>query len=158
MQGGVAAVSSASLVFNPAACLVIGIVAGFFQVLYLNKLDKLMNRRFVIDSSGAFGMFILAGVQGGIWAAVFTAFQNSPTTKYGFIDDGYTLPVRTVGGQFGALGTSIAIPALVGTMIGIILKFSNKNNEDDQFLDATYWLLEDDGISYRDESPVFKER
>lgn len=148
-------VSSAGIITKPVGGLVIGIVAGFLHVLYLNKLDKRMNSKFIIDTSGAFSMFVLSGVQGGIWSAVFTAFQTVPIAKVTF-DTGYSLPFSTGGGQMGALATSIAISSLTGTLIGLILKFSNKNNEDDQFLDATYWVIEDDGICYRDTSPTFQ--
>jgi hypothetical protein len=119
-------------------------------VVYLRFLDKLVNKRFIIDTSGAFGMFIIAGIEGGIWSAIFTEFQIRSSTKSSFVDAGYHLPLATGARQIGALGSSIGIAALVGTFIGIILKFGNKNNEDDQFSDATYWLVEDDGISYRE--------
>lgn len=140
---------------NPVGGLTVGIVAGFLQVVYLNTLDKLMNTRFIVDTSGTFGMFILSGIQGGIWSAIFTAFQSVQGTASTFGDAGYKLSYVSGGSQIGALGVSIGISSLVGCLVGLILKFSNKNNSDDQFLDATYWLVEDDGISYRLASPAF---
>lgn len=45
ISGGIAILSSAGWNMNPGAATIIGSVAGFLQVLYLNKLDKLINKR-----------------------------------------------------------------------------------------------------------------
>lgn len=87
---------------------------------------------------------------GGVWSAVFAELQTkSNVTKTVWVDSAFSLSLPTEAAkQIGVIGTSLAFGSLVGTLIGIILKFANKNNEDDQFEDSTYWTVHDDGISY----------
>lgn len=136
--------SSASIITNTAGAMTVGIVAGFLQVLYLAKLDRLVNKRAVIDSCGGLGMFVFAGIQGGFWSAIFMDFQvRWSSTKSILLDSakGYSLPLSTGGLQIAALFMTIAIAAGVGAVIGLIFKFSNKNSDEDQYNDGAYWTI-----------------
>lgn len=148
-----AVATSASIIVNVAGAMTVGLIAGFLQVLYLAKIDKYVNKRAIIDSCGGLGMFVFAGIQGGFWSAIFMDFQVRWTNvKTVFLDSssGYTLPLSTGGLQIAALAMTIGIATGIGAILGLIFKFSNKNNDDDQYNDGAYWTIDDDGISFND--------
>jgi ammonium transporter Rh len=87
IAGGIAIGASSDLITNLAGTLVIGIIAGIVQVLWNRLLDKYINQISIIDSLSSLGLFGIAGVQGGIWSAIYAGVQGNDSLKSIFLDN-----------------------------------------------------------------------
>lgn len=122
-------------------------LSGVIGVCMLSYLRRYMNRRGVLNSSGCVEAFMLSGLQGGIWSAVFAVFRNMQQ----FYTSGYTVSITTdvytQGGlQIGGLFISAAIGVLTGFISTSLLRGMNRLDSDDYFDDGLAWTIEDDGL------------
>lgn len=146
-QGAIAFGSSSNLVSSPIAAIVVGLLSGVIAVTMLSYLQRYMNRRGVLDTNGFVPTFLLSGLQGGIWSAVFTVFINEQqyyTSGFSFV---VFFDVYTQGGlQIAGIFVSVVIGCITGFFSVGLIRGMNHLNVDDYFDDGLSWTIEDDGL------------
>ena len=76
------------MIFYPVAPLVTGTVSGVISVLCLTYLRRWNTNNGILDSNGAVESFLIPGVLGSGWAAIYAAFEggnfNYQTSEYNY--------------------------------------------------------------------------
>ena len=149
--GAVTFGASSSLTFYPVAPIVTGTVAGIVAVLCLSFMRRWNATRGVLDTNGAVEAFLVPGVLGAIWAAIYAAFSGG---SYDYLTKYYNYP--SIGGNFIQGGLEIAgifitlgIAIIVGILVGYFVRRMNSFERDDHFDDGTSMTIEDDGLWYK---------
>jgi len=148
--GAISFATSSSLVYNPVAPIVVGIFSGTVNTLLLSGTSRKINANGVINTNPVIETFLIGGICGGLWSALFATFQG------GYVDFSasfptYSYPIDRTNFKQGGLqvaGTfiSVGIAIILGIIAGLIIFLMNKNTTEDQFDDGTYWTIEDYGL------------
>ena len=115
------------MIFYPVAPLVTGAVSGALAVVCLSYLRRWNANFGILDSNGAVETFLIPGVCGALWAAIYAAFSGG---SYNFQTSEYNYP--SYGGNFIQGGLEIAgifitlgIAVLLGIGTGYFVKWAN---------------------------------
>jgi len=173
LAGGVAVGAVADLMIRPFGALVIGSLAGTISTLgYVYLTPWLKSKLGLHDTCGIHNLHGMPGVMGGIAGMIMAALANEEVygnslyqqyparaplansselseirSEFVDVEAGEN---RTAGGQalyqLGALGVTLAIAIVGGSLTGLILRapiFDNVPN-DQHFDDAYFWEVPED--------------
>lgn len=157
LAGGVAVGSSADLVIEPWAAIVLGLIAGVLSVIGYIYISPLMEEHLGLhDTCGVHNLHGMPGILGGLAGTVSAAVAS---------DDEYGLEIGKIfearggpnprsaseqaGYQIAALGVTLAISITSGLIVGWIIrqKIFNPPNNKYLYTDEEYWELPTEVIS-----------
>lgn len=104
-----------------------GMVSGIIAVVSLSYLRRWNTTSGILDSNGSVESFLIPGVCGSIWAAIYAAFSGG---SYNFSTSEYNYPY--FGGNFIQGGLEIAgifitlgVAVFLGIIVGYFVKWAN---------------------------------
>jgi len=141
--GGAIVASSATLIFNPMAAMLLGVIAGILQPLF-NIADDKSSRKPRISSNAAF-VFGVQGFLGSLAVGIMRAIQeNNDYFDYDLIP--FPFRLDDSGEYYRATFISFGIALGAGLVTGLFVLLANKQERHDLFTDRPFWLITDDGI------------
>jgi hypothetical protein len=141
--GGAIIASSATLIFNPMAALLLGVIAGLLQPLF-NLIDNKSSSKPRISSNTAF-VFAAQGFLGSMAVGIMRAIQdNNSSFNYLTIPEPFRLDDSGEYYRTAFISFGLAIGA--GVVSGLLIVLVNGQEMGDFFSDRPYWIIMDDGI------------
>lgn len=141
--GGAIVASSATLIFNPMAALLLGVIAGILQPLF-NIADDKSARKPRISSNAAF-VFGVQGFLGSLAAGIMRAIQDN-NSDFDYNVNPFPFRLEDSGEYYRATFISFGLAIAAGVVSGLFIVLVNKQERVDFFSDRPYWIVNDDGI------------
>lgn len=141
IAGGVIIGSSSFFIYNPLGALIMGSLAATLQFLF-NKIEVKIGLQ-PRWSNGVLFLFAAQGFLGGLASAVFRAI-NKTSGSFGTLYNALTgrLNPDQVGQVIGTF-ISLAIGALSGLGIFVIVRLFTKEKRRSFYQDMGYWMTEE---------------
>lgn len=125
-QTGILISSSASVIIDPFASLLLGMVGPILCFLYDRFLPKLEATGYPIDK-------IIMGVLSGIFSAIFCGGRNFRTPALSLY------PIKQGGLQFAAILLTLLFASIFGIITGLVLRCTG--SEDLEQTDMGMWQI-----------------
>ncbi len=121
---------------NPGIPLACGYIMGLISSLYQSAQLRKLNKDGVVVSLAHFDRYIVPGVFSGVLSAILYAINQGNDGNYILNSKSGQTNIANGAMQLAGIGLSLAIGAVAGIVLGIIIKLANSHKAEDQFRDA----------------------
>lgn len=112
--------TSAPLIFNPIAAILLGMIAGLLQPLFNIAEEKLAHRRVLFSTCAAF-VFAIQGLLGSLAAGILRAIQNNGYQVFNYDLIPYPFRWYQAGEFYRATFISFGIAIGSGVLVGVLV-------------------------------------